>query len=973
MVLVTATFEGHTIRMGLEPCALEHFYEPWITSIDNIQVKMSHAYGGMSEVTWGSVGISQKAFQDRDGVTFMWPPPMTIWLTVRFTNTTEAASVILKEGYGHYTGMNPSEVLYDFMELEKDADVDLLQLTSDILCNTGAITDYNGSTVTLPRAVGFVEHVEPLRLNDYQGIYPRYHNAHMVEPSPGNSWHIYDDGVEITSGFGSGTQVTSGVGTFYLTFTPVGRVTISGRGTIATYFTNDLSYAVLSVTAARGCGIGPDEYSSQRSTAINIGHFATEQMSVRRYVSDLCASYGHMIMFPKKSYFRLIPIHGQGAGLGTVLNDASILPCDYETDSGPVSMISTRWQRRWPQTLNSSTYVQEATRDISANQSVFFQGTAGAAGTNYLLGSGFLGHPTACYGGDMIRRGMSVWNATDRTRSKVASVVSTSYLLLEDHIFSSGDQYQIGYQLPYGTEMEVPSFSIDSDVNQENVKWILSFLHTRKVSVTVPMSAITSVLNYGDRITATERRAFGKPITLNYAKVIGITFDFMNETITYDCAGTLYQTDPQTAIGAPAFSVASVTHYNAPDPIRLVVSSIQQYISAVADGQHWHLADNAVTVQKHTIAVQESAHGHAAESVGLVQVMVLSSQDGGHGHSVDSVVIIQAHLLTVNESTHGHMIDGVIIQTSGELVVAEAMHGVISDSVVLVQAYSITVQEAIHAHGADAFALVQGHLISVNDGVCGHSTDAITVTEETPPTDYVALASCVGAWYMRDTTTETDMSGSSALLSVSSGDTIERYNSALPSGFSGYYRHFTQADGDYLYRSDGGSTDVYGSNQALTLFTRFRCGSSSNNYVQGLVCKYSATGQFQFVLAIWPTSGLIYGGLSANGSTLNWGYGTTNVMTDTAWHTAAMVYNDTDIRVYVDGVLESNGANNPKSYADGIFNSSSLFTIGRYATADTNCFNGDIFEAGIWNEALSASAIAEMHEHGMKGDKGASE
>jgi hypothetical protein len=87
----------------------------------------------------------------------------------------------------------------------------------------------------------------------------------------------------------------------------------------------------------------------------------------------------------------------------------------------------------------------------------------------------------------------------------------------------------------------------------------------------------------------------------------------------------------------------------------------------------------------------------------------------------------------------------------------------------------------------------------------------------------------------------------------------------------------------------------------------------------------------------------------------------TAIATGTWYHVAA-VYNDTDNRIYVNGVLDSNGAENPKAYTAGVFASTSPFSVGSYLNsgAAASMFSGAVGELYIWNAALTAEQVAQL-------------
>ena len=68
----------------------------------------------------------------------------------------------------------------------------------------------------------------------------------------------------------------------------------------------------------------------------------------------------------------------------------------------------------------------------------------------------------------------------------------------------------------------------------------------------------------------------------------------------------------------------------------------------------------------------------------------------------------------------------------------------------------------------------------------------------------------------------------------------------------------------------------------------------------------------------------------------------------------------TDIRIYINGALDSNGSNNPKTHSAGIFNNAADFMIsGR--EDNTRFINGKLAHVLICNQGKSAAQIASWH------------
>lgn len=86
------------------------------------------------------------------------------------------------------------------------------------------------------------------------------------------------------------------------------------------------------------------------------------------------------------------------------------------------------------------------------------------------------------------------------------------------------------------------------------------------------------------------------------------------------------------------------------------------------------------------------------------------------------------------------------------------------------------------------------------------------------------------------------------------------------------------------------------------------------------------------------------------------------------WMHVAYVYNGTDMRIYIDGALSSNGADNPKTYSGGIYNSTAPFCIGAGLNGGSPSFyfDGLIDEVAVFSRALSADEVEDIYLNGIQ-------
>jgi hypothetical protein len=132
---------------------------------------------------------------------------------------------------------------------------------------------------------------------------------------------------------------------------------------------------------------------------------------------------------------------------------------------------------------------------------------------------------------------------------------------------------------------------------------------------------------------------------------------------------------------------------------------------------------------------------------------------------------------------------------------------------------------------------------------------------------------------------------------------------------------------------------------------------------QTIVQRWTSEGNnLSYALAIEPTdpenSIKLY--LSSNGTSVTgYAFGATALSTDT-WYHVAGVYNGTDVRMYLNGSLDS-GTYNPVAYTGAILAGSADLVIG---PAGVYYLHGSVQDIAIWNRALSSTEIATLYAMG---------
>lgn len=246
-------------------------------------------------------------------------------------------------------------------------------------------------------------------------------------------------------------------------------------------------------------------------------------------------------------------------------------------------------------------------------------------------------------------------------------------------------------------------------------------------------------------------------------------------------------------------------------------------------------------------------------------------------------------------------------------------------------------------------------------------------------TSYMKDANCKAAWYMNNNGgNETDRSGNNETLTQTSG-TIPT-SATVPTNYLGTSRDFEASQSEYLTHADGGSTDISGANQPISLSVWYY-RESDTGAVQFLISKYGFTSpanQRQYYIRVQHSgassnpSGVLFA-ISSNGEDSGQGTAWSGSTIPTgSWTHIAGVYNDIDMRVYVNGVLDPNGAKNPQAFTDGIFDGSAPFAIGCEKVDGTpeDFADGLIDEVIIFDRALSATEVSEIYTNGISGNKG---
>jgi hypothetical protein len=239
---------------------------------------------------------------------------------------------------------------------------------------------------------------------------------------------------------------------------------------------------------------------------------------------------------------------------------------------------------------------------------------------------------------------------------------------------------------------------------------------------------------------------------------------------------------------------------------------------------------------------------------------------------------------------------------------------------------------------------------------------ALAVGASTPGTDFCNDANAIGCWDMESSGSEVDITSNATTLTVSSGDTISL---STTKKYGTYSRIFQSANDEYLEAPDGGVTDINGADQDISICAFIQVKSTGAN--QNIVSKYdSGTSNRSYAFYINSSDQVTFR-LSADGSAVSTATSSTTLSTNT-WYHVCGVYNDTDIRTYVNGSLDGT----PAAHTTGLFNSNAVFAVGTQFSSGsaTASFNGLIDNVIVLDRELTSAEVSSINSGGMQGTGG---
>ena len=177
-----------------------------------------------------------------------------------------------------------------------------------------------------------------------------------------------------------------------------------------------------------------------------------------------------------------------------------------------------------------------------------------------------------------------------------------------------------------------------------------------------------------------------------------------------------------------------------------------------------------------------------------------------------------------------------------------------------------------------------------------------------------------------------------------------------------YSADFEAGNSEYLSIADNASLSITGS---ISIVCWVKAETLPGN--MDLVNKYNSSGnQRSYYAWIRDDSSTFYPRLnvSSNGTAYTGAQGDTGLSTAT-WYHLAFVYDGTDLRVYLDGVLDMT----PVAYSSGIYDGTAALNLGRYPDG-SEYYDGLLDEVAIFNDALSAGEVLGIFQSGIQAAAG---
>jgi len=556
-----------TLYLSLEGVALDHFWDAYIASFSSPQYQTATDYGGFVELSFGQINFSPDAFSGN------WPPPKQCTIVIKYTATTEAAAVAIFSGDIYLNNYDSEGVSYNIngpkytqklLDVGADYNGDTVpypkafgivthveplriadnagrpcyhlggisttsvsfQILSFNSHSAGAATQIttsaahgyaNAQTKTVAGSVNFdgshvISNVTATTFtipvafpSDNSETLP----LHAVVFATGH-FAVFDDGVPIQE-----NVVVIGDGSFALTASPVGTVTMSGTPTSLTTLLEIITWG------ATRLGLGPITSTNARGTSPDVSYWATSQTPLVDFLSGICAFFTHYFFI--KNYMLTLGDMLLDNGSET-LTENDYFEASYSAMNA-VSQIKASWVTHaafngFVDEIRMARYIKEIKNTVVESLYTVSSGTTDGTANKQLIDSG------ATFQTDGVLVGWIAQNTTDDT-SAIVMAISQTALALDNDIFVSGETYVVGPSFPYGQEINIDAYHDTKSNVSTALQNILSVLSKDVAEVSIPISA--TLPDPGKKLTFPDTQLIVD--TTTWIRARNLTYNFDNDEV----------------------------------------------------------------------------------------------------------------------------------------------------------------------------------------------------------------------------------------------------------------------------------------------------------------------------------------------------------------------------------------------------------------------------------------------------------
>lgn len=214
---------------------------------------------------------------------------------------------------------------------------------------------------------------------------------------------------------------------------------------------------------------------------------------------------------------------------------------------------------------------------------------------------------------------------------------------------------------------------------------------------------------------------------------------------------------------------------------------------------------------------------------------------------------------------------------------------------------------------------------------------------------------------------------------IEGGGAVERTDDGI---FGPYSADLKLGDWFRLPRADCPALDIHGPDAKLTVAAWINWAdieSKGCQAVAGIWDESRRKRQYCLFLdlRIWDSRSQACGHVSSvGGPTPGYKYCMTSAIGQTPlskaeWHFVVFTYDGRQAKVYVDGVLDEREMYNPYDYPEGLYDGGpdgADFTVGAVDRSGEigNFYTGLLGGLAVYNRALSAGEVADLHDRTMK-------